>query len=469
MAMSCANVMAPTGGDKDTQAPVLRSRSVPDSTRNFKGGNIVYEFDEFVQLKDVANQLVIAPLVKAQPTVRVHKRKVTVTIHDSLLLPNTTYQVQIGSMIQDIHEGNPVQNFHQTFSTGAYFDSLRIKGHVIQAENGLPDTSVWIVLYPEQSPDSAFYLEKPMYASKVRGGEFNLQSLPARKFRLYALQDQNNNLRYDIPGERIAFLDAPILPGDSNQALTLFTFTEESAAALDTVGGKRKLRKEGMSSSSPADKKRPEKFGYVVNVDTMNKSKRTFDVNDSLQIHFERPLKATDITAIRLYQGDVLDASTAIILDSSHTTLVLKPEWNEDATYTLKLMKNFAADSNGLNAMSGEFTFHTKRKSDYGLLTLQTTPNPSDWFELFRDNKLVARKPAKDSLIVFTMLLPGNYQLQRLSDENGNGKWDAGNLKKKIQPEHTSRFHDVISIKANWENKIRMDVINEEKGKKGKR
>ena len=118
--MSCANVMAPTGGDKDTQAPVLRSRSVPDSTRNFTGGNIVFEFDEFVQLKDVASQLVITPLVKAQPSVSAHKRKVTVTIHDTLLLPNTTYQIQFGSMIQDIHEGNPVQNLNQTFRSEAH-------------------------------------------------------------------------------------------------------------------------------------------------------------------------------------------------------------------------------------------------------------------------------------------------------------------------------------------------------------
>ena len=82
---SCANITSPTGGAKDVTAPKLKNRSVKDSLLNYTGGKIQFEFDEFIQLKDVQNQLVVTPLLKNKPLVTSHKKTVSIYLADSLL------------------------------------------------------------------------------------------------------------------------------------------------------------------------------------------------------------------------------------------------------------------------------------------------------------------------------------------------------------------------------------------------
>jgi hypothetical protein len=143
---ACANISAPTGGAKDVTAPKLRNRTIKDSLLNYTGGKIQFEFDEFIQLKDIQNQLVVTPLLKTKPSVTSHKKTATIYLSDSLLEKNTTYQISLGTAIQDLHEGNAANNIGFTFSTGSYFDSLSLKGNVIDAYTGKADTSAWVLL-----------------------------------------------------------------------------------------------------------------------------------------------------------------------------------------------------------------------------------------------------------------------------------------------------------------------------------
>ena len=156
LVQSCANMMMPTGGPKDVKAPVLRKRNLMDSAINFKGGTITFEFDEAVQVKDVQNQLIITPLLKKNPPLTAHRKKVMIKIDDTLLEKNTTYFISMGSAIQDVREGNILKNMSFTFSTGPYFDSMSLSGHVMEAATGRPDTMAYVLLYPETAPDSAF-------------------------------------------------------------------------------------------------------------------------------------------------------------------------------------------------------------------------------------------------------------------------------------------------------------------------
>ena len=53
----------------------------------------------------------------------------------------------------------------------------------------------------------------------------------------------------------------------------------------------------------------------------------------------------------------------------------------------------------------------------------------------------------------FTYVPPGEYRIRVLIDENGNGKWDPGNIYKRIEPEPVILLDETISLKANWELK----------------
>jgi hypothetical protein len=166
-------------------------------------------------------------------------------------------------------------------------------------------------------------------------------------------------------------------------------------------------------------------------------------------------LKSIDVTKIRLFQGDVFDASAIAQIDTSGKAIVLQTDWAQDATYSLQLMKGYALDSSDKQALPSEFIFKTKKQSDYGFITVRCEQNENTIIELIKADKVIAQKKAVDSVVAFKLLLPDNYQLRVIHDENKNGKWDTGQfIGKKRQPELTEFIPNQITIKANWENNV---------------
>jgi hypothetical protein len=48
-------------------------------------------------------------------------------------------------------------------------------------------------------------------------------------------------------------------------------------------------------------------------------------------------------------------------------------------------------------------------------------------------------------------VLPGNYKLRAIFDENSNGKWDAGNYYWRMLPEVVEYYPVTLSVRANWD------------------
>ena len=88
----CAKKGRPSGGLRDTIAPVIL-RSVPDNyTSNFKNNEIRITFDEFIKLKDISKELIISPPLKYPPEITPLNvsNVLKITILDTLK-DNTTY------------------------------------------------------------------------------------------------------------------------------------------------------------------------------------------------------------------------------------------------------------------------------------------------------------------------------------------------------------------------------------------
>src|SRR5580704_10989286 len=125
----CANIIPPTGGPKDSIPPVLITVIPPESTLNFKSTRIVFNFDEFLELKDIRTELIVSPFPKINPIVNSKLRTITILLKDTLK-PFTTYTFDFGKSIRDINEGNILRNFRYIFSTGSYLDSMELRGRV---------------------------------------------------------------------------------------------------------------------------------------------------------------------------------------------------------------------------------------------------------------------------------------------------------------------------------------------------
>jgi len=142
----CANIVPPSGGPRDSIPPLLLKTTPGDSTRNFKGNKITFTFDEFIDVDNPSENLLISPSPKSQPVVDHKLNTLTLKIKDTLE-NNTTYTIQFGRTVKDFNEGNVLQNLVYTFSTGPYIDSLQLKGKVILAETGKIDTTLIVMLH----------------------------------------------------------------------------------------------------------------------------------------------------------------------------------------------------------------------------------------------------------------------------------------------------------------------------------
>ncbi len=201
----CAKVVSPTGGPKDTLAPIMtRSTPLPNAT-NFKGNEFTFTFNEYVQLDNYQQQLLVSPPLKRSPSLTMKGKKVVLTISDTLL-DNTTYTIYLGNAIKDLNEGNPYQGFEFAFATGATIDSLFLSGTVIDGFSNKPVAGVMVMLYA-QPADSAPYRTRPNHVARSNAeGRFAMSNLKPLNYQVVALLDRNADYLYNQGTERIGFL-----------------------------------------------------------------------------------------------------------------------------------------------------------------------------------------------------------------------------------------------------------------------
>ena len=129
---SCANTtQAPTGGKKDTLAPLVVKVSPASGITGVKrtGQQFVFTFDEYVKIKNLQN-IYLSPPMKRPLKAKTRGKSVVVYFEDDTLAANTTYTIDFTDAIADNNEGNVYPGFTYVFSTGETIDSLMITGIV---------------------------------------------------------------------------------------------------------------------------------------------------------------------------------------------------------------------------------------------------------------------------------------------------------------------------------------------------
>lgn len=224
----CAQVAPLTGGKRDFTPPKVL-KSIPENAAlNFNSSVIEITFDEFVQLKDISNNVVITPQPKEFPTIEASGKKITITFKEKLN-PNTTYRLFFGKAIADMHESNVLANYEYVFSTGNFIDSLKISGQVVNALSLKGEADVLVGLYSIVTSDSAIYLNKPDYLTKTNeSGQYTLRYLPKNTFEIVAFTDKNKNLLFDSGEEWIGFIDKQVST-EKDSLVNLSIFKEDNS------------------------------------------------------------------------------------------------------------------------------------------------------------------------------------------------------------------------------------------------
>ncbi|WP_162903027.1 Ig-like domain-containing protein [Taibaiella koreensis] len=447
----CANIVPPEGGKKDETAPVLLSVVPSDSSLNIRPKKIELYFNEYIDIHDLDKNLALSPLMQITPSVLSYGKRVEIKILDTQLLANTTYRINLGDALTDNHEANPYRDFVYMFSTGAYFDSLELRGQVVDAATGMADSSMLITLYNTTENDTAVMAKKPLYAVRAdASGSFLFRSLPLKSFRIYAIQDANNNYIYDPGEEKIGFIDRVVVPSLQKDSTVVFNMFREKR---DTV------KTETDTAATIVPPRRPGKVAYLVQVDTSNPAERTFELDKELSVDLYRELKSLDSAKIYLsYENNGIEVEAVQKLRVDSAGIKISTQWQPDKKYTLRLVKGWARDTTGAELPPGKYFFRTKREEDYGKLKIHVDGRyfgDSILLYIFKDNNdSIYLKPVTDSIISISLLPPGNYDMRLIVDANRNGHWDPGNLLLRRQPERVLPYATTIRLKAGWENEI---------------
>ena len=232
---ACARPGVPTGGVKDTTPPGIdSSESTPNLQTNFTQRTFKLTFDEWVVLKETSSQVVTSPPLDKRPEITLKGKTVTVTFaEEEAFRPNTTYTVNFGTAVRDLHEDNPAEDLRFVFSTGDQIDSLKVEGQIVDALAGSPVENVAVMLY-DITEDSVVAQERPYYFARTnKSGQFSIGNVRSGTFKCAAVEDANLNLKWDEGDERIAFSDTLIQVSDSLKGrVVMRLFSNQSEARL---------------------------------------------------------------------------------------------------------------------------------------------------------------------------------------------------------------------------------------------
>ncbi len=219
----CANIVSPTGGPKDIVPPVVLLATPENQSSNFNEKEIHITFDEYVTLNNPNNNILISPPLEKNPDYKLNGKSLIIKFKETLK-NETTYSINFGESIKDLHEGNIFKDYSYVFSTGENIDSLTLEGKLLQAIDHKPSADYFVMLYCDEndtiSLDSLPYLVKPYYITKSdKEGNFKFSGLKDSDYLIFALKDENSNLRFDLPNESIAFLDSLVKPIHNSQCI----------------------------------------------------------------------------------------------------------------------------------------------------------------------------------------------------------------------------------------------------------
>lgn len=221
LCLSCANRgTGPQGGPKDSIPPVAVKSEPENGVVNFQGDRIEILFNEYIQLDNVSQNLLMSPPQQSAPEVKARGKKVLIRFVDSLQT-DATYTLDFGPSICDYTEKNPLRGYAFAFSTGPEIDTLELSGRIINAENLNPVTNVMAGIQ-RNLHDSAFTkMPFTRIARTDSVGAFRIGNIHPGRYRLYGVDDFSRDYRLTI-GESLAFTDSLYEPPAEGALLWFF-------------------------------------------------------------------------------------------------------------------------------------------------------------------------------------------------------------------------------------------------------
>ena len=460
------------------------------------------EFDEYFKLNNPLENISILPL---GPVVEAKSetKKLILDISGELM-PNTTYQLTFNNAIKDLNEGND-SLFSYVFSTGPFVDSLVYKGSVADAYSSEIAGSYLVGLYAEGDRIDSV---KPRYFTKTnRRGEFELNYLAAGKYRVYAFNDLNKDLKFQA-AEKVGFrpellsLDSSltdstailVFQNPQTQKITAKAFVYPSQIRLganfdlsnarfyfegEEIDKERiyHYRTDSITFSLP---KQPQTDFYLTTdfqSDTLffrlnNKIKKVqYDLvpkdkdltqTQEFSFLFSEDIRAFDADSIGLLSGDSLPVLPEFSF--RHNRLTVKLGKKPYKSLQIKFLAGAIRFADDTFSDSIHETFSVREEREFGTLVLiNFRPSGNCILEILKEGKVIRQlsRAVLQQNPAISFLEGGEYSFRVVLDENGNGKWDGGEVFELKRAEKVLHFPEKVKIRANWETEAELQFSPE--------
>jgi hypothetical protein len=494
---SCAQIVIPDGGQKDVNPPVL-IKSIPqqNSVSSYPKTIDLY-FDENIEIKNQLENISITPKFSSIPKIKIKKNKIELELERDSLKHNTTYCINFGKGIVDINEGNVLENFYYTFSTGNSIDTASVYGSVIAVKENKPI-------------DKSTVLIKNLYTTVIyettsdKNGEWKINNIAPDSYSLLAFKDNNSNKLLDI-NELYYYDTLSIKEKPRNIISKLIPFLSQFDSIRLSVLKCNYINENCISiklNKQPTD---INAIKYTFDLDLNKKDFlniiSTTKADSFLIIH---PFYVRD-TLIFTVKTDTLQTFTIpqpkkrkkeILKLTSVALLTRKGDPNYiTSTVPVKRINTEKIKINGLNTgfiiknifpnklyIQAEISSNRQiifepgaltdingqeNKGDTILIKIATDEETGNYEFVVKDSTLNYKgtvlvkigNPFSEYIITTQInkvnqirgLLPSNYSIEIWEDDNSNGLWDEGNYYEKKIPEKILFLKDFITIKPNWD------------------
>jgi hypothetical protein len=520
----CAAMQRPNGGPRDLTPPKVLKATPENMTRNFSAKEIVIDFDEFYKLTNQYQEISISPAQEKQPEYNISKKQLTIAFKDSLQ-KNTTYVINFGKAVSDVNENNVLKNFTYVFSTGNHIDSLSISGQVTNTATQLREKDATVFLFPVSQDSLLFGKKKPtIFTTTDSSGNFSLNNLREDSYRIYAIKEASPDKIYNKDDELIAFLKKPIKvdkdtsaiqlklfkqtpenfritekkfnpdgkivmvfnkqlrnpslkvlypPALNNQKLVEFSPTKDSAYVYMRTMDFDSLSIAIAENNKPVDtipmlKLKKETFQrnmtFTYNIDRDSKLKPGSDVVITASL----PVENFDKALISLTEDSAAISNFTLRKDTANARKVLlNYRFQPNSKYELILNEGGITNIYGDKNKRAGIRFQADKPENYSVLTLQVKvpeANKNYVVEMLNDQKVLMRTDIvnKNTPIVYKGILTGKYKFRVIYDENGNGIWDSGNVKRKTYSENIWLSDKEITLRPNWDAEETLDIPKEQ-------
>ena len=235
---SCANIVSPTGGEKDTDPPEMLNLKILEKEGNTR---IDITFNEYIQLNKWEEYFYLSPPTKKRIQKKIKGKMLTLTINDTLI-ENTTYSINLNNCIKDNNEGNILDTLNFIFSTSDKIDSLTLSGKLLDAYTLNAVENAWVMLFKVNRSDSIIFKEKPNYIAKTnKNGDFHFPNLNSKNYMIVSLTDFDFIYNEE---EKISFLNT-VVNAERDSFISLLSFdpiiitdstiTEFDITAIDSL------------------------------------------------------------------------------------------------------------------------------------------------------------------------------------------------------------------------------------------